>query len=239
VVSEEKTKFLSFFAVVAVVVRSEKRILTATAQKANEDIEQHPADPATVRVLFSFSKQGRGVFLSHLALIEVFSMAFIRAGIPVLYSQGFNPQPRLSFASPLSIGIAADAEIATVDLDLGSQDVFSAENFAKDLNPVLPEGIVVTEALKVVIPSGAKKQAVPALLWGYSYDDALVPAGEEKQYRQNQSRTAYGLRRKSVLAKNPQEPEKPESYFAVYKQFYYKEQSTTGVSVNAGLNIPD
>jgi hypothetical protein len=183
-------------------------------------------------MLFSLSKQGRGVFLSHLALIEVFSMAFIRAAIPVLYSQGFNPLPKLNFASPLSVGIAADAEIATVDLDLSQCNNFSAEVFTVKLNPVLPEGIVIQDALKVIIPNGVKKYSVPALLWGHSYTGpktggtaVLVPAKAEKTFRQKLTAgTAagiFGLRRKAVLAVTPgTTPERPESYFAVYREFY-------------------
>jgi radical SAM superfamily enzyme YgiQ (UPF0313 family) len=185
-------------------------------------------DPTTVRVLFSFKKQGRGVFLSHLALIEVFFMAFTRTSIPVLYSQGFNPLPKLDFASPLSIGISAEAEIATIDLDESDSAVFSTAKFTGKLNSALPEGIIIGDVLRVVIPGGAKKHSVPALLWGFSYmnpdgTEDLVPAGEEKKYRQNVTAITggiFGLRRKAALAKNPQEPEKPESYFTVYKRFY-------------------
>jgi hypothetical protein len=123
-------------------------------------------------------------------------------------------------------------------MDLSAQNGFFVEDFIRYLNTVLPEGIQVTDALKLIIPSGAKKHAVPALLWGYVYigldgAETLVPAGNEKQYRQTQagaenadktgadsSCRIYGLRRKSVLAKTPQAPEKPESYFTVYKQLY-------------------
>jgi hypothetical protein len=211
-------------------------------------IEEKPLkkrDPATRRVLFSFAKQDTAVFLPHLGLIEVFSMALIRAGIPALFSQGFNPLPRLDFASPLSIGISADAEIATVDISPGED--FRIANFRELLNRALPRGLWVVDALEVLIPPGGKKHSVSSLLWGYGYEAGggpsqadpsaapgaalpgidYVPAADEKKYRL--SRTGQGtqcrgsvfaLRRKSVLARGLQNSESPESYFAVYASLY-------------------
>jgi radical SAM-linked protein len=205
---------------------------TAKAPKATENAAPNVAqvvNPATTRLLFSFSKQGRGVFLSHLALMEVFSMAFIRAGIPILYSQGFNPQPRMSFASPLSIGIAADAEIATVDL--AWPDAISPEDFPRKLNTVLPEGITVKEAMRLMIPAGAKKHSVPAMLWGFAYQNEpggvdYVKAPDEKDYRLKQlgdENRVFKLRRTAVLSKNVTDETNPDtgiSYFNAFRFLY-------------------
>ncbi|MDR1099780.1 MAG: DUF2344 domain-containing protein, partial [Treponema sp.] len=67
------------------------------------------------RIIFSFSKEGRAVFLSHLSMMEVFSMTLLRAGIRVLFTRGFNPLPKLEICAPLSLGISSAAEIAAVD----------------------------------------------------------------------------------------------------------------------------
>jgi radical SAM-linked protein len=187
-------------------------------------------DPITRRILFSFAKQGRAVWLPHLSIIEVFSMAALRAGIPVLYTQGFNPLPRIDFASPISIGISAGGEIATADME----DDFPAAEFIRGLNQNLPQGLSITEALAVTIPSGAKKQSVPALLWGYAYEPPgscgpsetapeFVKAKEEKQYRQNRiaaGESLFDMARNITLAKKPGDPESPESYFTVYRELY-------------------
>jgi radical SAM-linked protein len=179
-------------------------------------------DPATYRLLFSFAKSGPAVWLPHLAVIEVFSMALQRAGIPVQFSEGFNPLPKLDFASPLSIGVFAEGEIATLDTD----GFFDAHSFTERLNSQLPEGFRVREALNVYIPSGTKKHSAASLLWGFAYEapgGAHVTAAEEKRYRQERldaGESLFDLTRKSVLAKSRKNPEEPASYFSVYRALY-------------------
>ncbi|MDR2740450.1 MAG: TIGR03936 family radical SAM-associated protein [Treponema sp.] len=193
-------------------------------------------DPLTLRILFSFEKRDAAIFLSHLAMIEVFSMAFLRANIPILFTQGFNPNPKLDFASPVPLGIKATGEIANIDLNLHEGYDFSAEDFMQRINSCLPEGVIVKEAIKVRIPSGGKKHSIPSLLWGAIYqslDDAsddFVRAQEEKNYRAA-LRTISGspnfyLTRKAVLAKNPNNfndevsNHRYDSYFTVYRSLY-------------------
>jgi hypothetical protein len=175
------------------------------------------ADPATHRIVFSFAKTGPAVWLPHLALIEVFSMALQRAGIPVQFSRGFNPLPRLDFASPLSLGVFAEGEIATIDTDC----FYDAASFIETLNPKLSEGFKVNHALNLFIPPGEKKHSAASLLWGFAYapsspgaEPDLVSAAGEKQYRAARLATGdslYGLTRRAVLARGP------ASYFTVYE----------------------
>ncbi|MDR0722005.1 MAG: TIGR03936 family radical SAM-associated protein, partial [Treponema sp.] len=137
----------------------------------------HPKAPAktqdgpTWRILFAFAKQGKGIFYPHLALVEIFTMAMTRAGIPVLYSQGFNPKPKLEIAAPLSVGISGEAEIAAIDTSF----FFSAQAFKQALSTQLPEGITLGKAIHILIPWGAKKRSLASLLWGYSYQ---TPQGD-------------------------------------------------------------
>ncbi|MDR2070468.1 MAG: TIGR03936 family radical SAM-associated protein [Treponema sp.] len=192
-----------------------------------EEASQDRRDPDTCRILFSFSKSGPAVWLPHLAVIEVFSMALQRAGIPVQFSEGFNPLPRIDFASPLSIGVFAEGEIATLD----TAGFFDALAFAERLNPQLPEGFMVKEAFNLYIPRGSKKHSAASLLWGYAYasrhpeetGQALVPAVEEKRYRQERfdaGDSLFDLTRQSVLAKSRENPKEPASYFEVYRALY-------------------
>jgi hypothetical protein len=200
--------------------------------EAGSQAQPAARDPDTYRILFAFSKEERAVFLSHLSLIEVFSMAFLRAGIPVLYTAGFNPLPRLDFAAPLSLGIAARADIASVD----TEHPFSADDFMRRLNGVLPEGIAVIRAAACVIPSGQKKRSVASLLWGFEYESACggrdyVAAGDEKAYRlarRGDSRSVYGLCRTGVLAKSV---DTRASYFDVYAGLLAgnRERETAGI----------
>jgi len=191
------------------------------------------SDPATLRILFSFAKQGSSVFQSHLSLLEIFAMSFARAKIPVLYSQGFNPLPRLDIASPLSLGISAAGEIATIDTEV----YVDAAELKRELNRFLPEGLAVCKALNILIPAGEKKHSVSSLLWGFTYDSTsgvpdTVKASEEKSYRaqrMNVQGNVYGLTRLSVLAKSSlakQGDVSAASYFDVYQALYPNSRAT-------------
>jgi radical SAM superfamily enzyme YgiQ (UPF0313 family) len=193
----------------------------------NKLVNETRKDQSIYRLLFGFTKQGSAVFHGHLSLIEVFSMAFTRANLPALYTQGFNPLLKMEFASPLATGISADGEIATVDFPCSIE----ARNFIIDLNSKLPEGISIINAECFYIKSGMKKHSLSSLLWGYAYlrDNNIdyIKASEEKKYRlirmgNNTGKSGlYQLRRKEVLARNIICKEAEYlSYFDVYKYLY-------------------
>ncbi|GHV65199.1 B12-binding protein [Spirochaetia bacterium] len=213
------------------IIQDDKMLHKKTADTP-PPIEKIP-DPPVLRIVFSFCKHGNAVFHGHLTLIEAFSMAFLRAGIPVQFSRGFNPLPKLEIVSPLSLGLYAEGEIAAVD----TEGFFEARQFRALMNRVLPEGIEIGEAENYFIPPGGKKYSLSSLLWGFAYDTAtagspadaagpvdLVKAKEEKAYRQSRpDGSVYGLKRLAVLAKNPlikNADGSGESYFKVYRELY-------------------
>jgi hypothetical protein len=180
-------------------------------------------DPSLRRLVFSFTKEGRAVFLSHLGVAEVFSMALLRSGIPVLYTGGFNPLPRLEICAPLSTGIRARGEIAAVD----TAAPVEAERFIRDMNKSLPDGFQIREADTYLIPGGEKKHSLASRLWGFSYagtGDAVdyVKAGDEKKYRASRIGTGslFDLLRLSVLARDPQNPDQGISFFRAFRLLY-------------------
>jgi len=74
--------------------------------------------------------------------MRLFQRAFRRAGIPVKYSEGFNPHPKLSFATALTLGVSSEGEYMDVELD----SHIELQEFIESLNNVLPEGIRVLKA---------------------------------------------------------------------------------------------
>jgi radical SAM-linked protein len=196
----------------------------------NNTVNKNKMDPDIYRLLFSFSKSGGAVFHGHLSLIELFSMAFTRAGIPVIYTKGFNPIPKMEFASPLSTGISADSEIAAVDFS----EPFAPERFVTDMNLKLPQGFRIENAVCYYIPSGMKKHSLSSLLWGFGYKNKdatdYVRAKEEKAYRQERLKeceSQFYLRRNLVLARNVTGNEDEWSpYFDAYNTLYNSRQNT-------------
>jgi radical SAM-linked protein len=191
----------------------------------------HPQLPIT-KLLFSFTKEGSAVFHGHLSLIEIFSMAMCRAGLEVQSTQGVNPLVKMEIVAPLSIGISAEAEIASVDF---SYPILPAE-FKEKINVALPEGLIVNRSECYKIPVGEKKHSLSSLLWGFGYgrndnEMVYVPAASEKYHRNKileekyicKGDTVFSLRRACVLAKNiiiSDESRQWASYFDVYSYLY-------------------
>ena len=90
-------------------------------------------------------KDGRARFVSHLEFMTVFHRAVRRAGLPVRFSAGFHPAPRISFPDALPTGVESDAEIIDIDLyrPCGAQETVEA------LNAELPAGFRILEAAVV------------------------------------------------------------------------------------------
>ena len=95
-----------------------------------------------------FEKRGKAAYLSHLDVLRTFQRAFIRAGVQVKHSEGFNPHPKMSIAAPLQLGCESLCEVLDVSVLSGPEDLPAA------LNPVLPEGLRVSSAAAPVLGVG-------------------------------------------------------------------------------------
>jgi hypothetical protein len=183
-------------------------------------------DPGIYRILFSFAKKESAVFHGHLSLVDIFSMSFRRAGIPVIYTKGFNPLAKMEFASPLSTGVKADNEIAAVDFE----GEIPVDKFITRLNKNLPQGIYIENAQIFSIPEGVKKRSLASLLWGFAYKGVdgntdYINVSDEKAYRQTRlqgdCKSLLDLNRKAVLAKNIYDNETEwKTYFEIYEHLY-------------------
>ncbi len=63
-----------------------------------------------------YKKTQEGRFLSHLDLLRTMQRTFRRAGLPLAYSEGFNPHPKISFGSALAVGVTSDGEYLDFEL---------------------------------------------------------------------------------------------------------------------------
>jgi len=84
-------------------------------------------------------------FISHLDIIRLWQRAFTRANIPLAYSEGFNPHPRISLAAPLALGITSDAEL----MDVYLSKELSPHFFTTTVNRQLPAGVSILQAIQV------------------------------------------------------------------------------------------
>lgn len=98
-----------------------------------------------MRLRLKYTKEGPARFLSHLDMVRLFNRALRRVKVPVLYSQGFNPQPRLVFSPPLPVGITGTGEY----LDIWLVKEINIAEMTHALNGTLPSGIKVIAAQAV------------------------------------------------------------------------------------------
>lgn len=118
------------------------------------------------------SKTGMARFFSHLDLQRTLERTLRRAGLPIAYSQGFNPHPRISFGSALATGTSSEGEFIDVEL---TQDL-APEEFLAQANACCPPGLQLQEA-RVVEPG---KDALMALLDAAEYRLTLDGVDDER-----------------------------------------------------------
>ena len=86
-----------------------------------------------------YTKTGKLKYISHLDLLRTMQRVFLRAELPVWYSEGFNPQPKLSFGLPLSVGCDSCCEY----MDVRLTEAMICEEMAARLSDALPEEMSV------------------------------------------------------------------------------------------------
>ncbi|BCR03608.1 B12-binding protein [Desulfuromonas versatilis] len=158
--------------------------------------EAPPGEEDRYKVRLRLRKDGKARFVGHLEFMTVFHRAARRAQLPVRFSGGFHPQPRISFPDALPTGVESDAEIIDIELFRA----LSAEQVVTALNAQLPEGFRILEGAglpwKSPSPSGSIREviyqvklppAAPADLAGRLVEflsAEAVPALRDKGHRQ-------------------------------------------------------
>ena len=103
------------------------------------------------RLRITFSRGEEIKYLSHLDIMRLWERALRRADIPLAYSQGFSPHPKISIAAPLPIGVTSDGEL----MDLFLRKTISPYFLMKAMSEQMPAGIalVAVEQVSPKLPS--------------------------------------------------------------------------------------
>jgi len=88
------------------------------------------------RIRLKFGRDSRLKFISHLDMMRAWQRVFNRAGLKLVYSEGFSPHPKFTIAAPLPVGVTSDAEFAEIFLE----------------QPMTPHGVMA--ALSRELPPG-------------------------------------------------------------------------------------
>lgn len=111
------------------------------------------------RIRIRYAKRGPLRFTSHRDFARAFERALRRAGVPVAFSQGFTPHPKISYASAAPTGVASEAEY----LEIGLQAPVDPSDLRTALDSALSPGLDVLDA--VVAGSGSLADRIDASRW--------------------------------------------------------------------------
>jgi radical SAM-linked protein len=103
--------------------------------------------PPVQRLRLHYAKRGRLRFTSHRDFSRAFERAVFRARIPMAYSSGFNPHPRISYMGAAPMGSASEAEYVEIALS----EVVDPARAHADIDEALPDGL---DVLEVVVSAG-------------------------------------------------------------------------------------
>ncbi len=121
--------------------------------------EGPPPPPVVQRLRLRYAKRGRLRFSSHRDFQRALERALRRAAVPMAYSAGFNPHPRISYANAAPTGAASEAEYLEIALDRRCD----VEQIRAALDAALPPGLDITEAVEA--GPGALADRLQASLW--------------------------------------------------------------------------
>jgi radical SAM-linked protein len=123
--------------------------------------QRAPASDRVARLRFRFSKTGSLALLSHLDLVRLMERALRRSGLPVSFTGGFHPLPRVQFALALPLGAEADGE--WMDLEF-TQPIDAAEGLQR-LQAQLPAGFTLLQVEPVEVFAASLSQELVAARW--------------------------------------------------------------------------
>ncbi len=113
------------------------------------------------KIRLKFMKVGEMRFLSHLELVHLFYRASLRAELPLSYSEGFHPMPRIIFATALPVGMESLAEF----VDMECEGNITPSEVMGRLNQTLPSGIEIIEAKEVPVFFHLSSLPHPSVYW--------------------------------------------------------------------------
>lgn len=115
--------------------------------------------PPVQRLRIRYAKRGRARFTSSRDFGRAFERALRRAQIPMAYSSGFSPHPRISYANASPTGAASEAEY----LEIGLAETRDADQVRLALDAALPPGLDIVQV--VAAPTGALADLLTGSSW--------------------------------------------------------------------------
>lgn len=121
--------------------------------------------PPVQRLRLTYSKTGDARYIGHLDLARFWERVFRRVDLPLAYSHGFHPQPRIQFASALPVGVTGEREM----LDVWLTQRIEADAWSEPIARNLPPGFAILDLREVDLQLPAMqaslRQAIYRVCW--------------------------------------------------------------------------
>jgi radical SAM family uncharacterized protein/radical SAM-linked protein len=138
-------------------------------QSSSRPALKHENRPV-VKIRVHYEKTGYSRFISHLDCLRLFDRALRRTGTAVAYSGGYNPRPKLSFSSALTLGYTSSAEY--FDLELLD---YTENDFKDRLNKVLPAGLSILEIKLISKKVPSLQSSITTLVYQVDLKNNPIP----------------------------------------------------------------
>ena len=135
---------------------------------------QAPPSARICRLRVQFAKTNSMALLSHLDLMRMLERALRRSALPISFTGGFHPLPRIQIALALPLGAEAHSEW----MDLEFTEPLSPDRLCSTLQPLLPAGITLLSASEVPVGNRSLSQEITAAVW--SFDLQLADEGSDR-----------------------------------------------------------
>lgn len=162
------------FKTIRPVVNTPAAAAESTAPALNPAEREKSSQQTAFRYRADYSRLGDGRFIGHLEILNLVFRALQRAGLPVLFSQGFNPTPRVTFSPALPVGVESEMEFFEVEL---AEPVRRPAEVMAELNRQLPGFMAIT-----AFAPAKKKVPVNEII---SYDCLLPEDADREQVLDN------------------------------------------------------
>jgi len=131
------------------------------------------------KLKISFSKRGPAKYFGHLELVKIFLRAISRAGIPIKFSEGFHPKPKISFEDPLPVGL----ESLNEKIYLSLRGDVKLQRIVDPLNKHLPKGLNVLNCQ--LAPAKAVSKELPPATYLVTKKDGFFDEKDLKCFKKN------------------------------------------------------
>ncbi|MGI8753845.1 MAG: TIGR03936 family radical SAM-associated protein [Acidimicrobiales bacterium] len=133
--------------------------------------------PDVTRVRLRFVKTGKIRWTSHRDVARMWERAFRRVALPLAYSAGFSPRPKVSFGLALPTGHESVAEYLDIDLaaEAVTLDIAALDAMVVNLSAALPAGVDVTAAALIEARGPSLQESVVSCTWRWAAVPALPP----------------------------------------------------------------